>query len=364
MSSITASAPGKILLLGGYAVLERPNVAYVLAVDKHVKATLQPLNEQEIIVDLPDFGFSIHGDAHQFSGSTEEREKAKFVIHAIRATIKYLEYKKIPWKGFKLVTHSDEAFQLKQGKSGLGSSAAVTVAAIAAMLHYHGIKDLEIVHKLAQFSHAYSQGKVGSGFDIAAACYGSIEYVRYSATNISFDLAQDSNKFGKVIESKWDYTIQKTQMPSSLHLAIANIIGTSASTSAMVKKLHAWKEKNGNIYNEIIHAINEADRLALIALRQNNIDAFAKHFNTARTQTKKLGEEAGIETESDGHTKLINSSLQNGALVCRLPGAGGGDSIVALCKSEGDKEKLEGFWKKRGLQVLRVQPIPDGLRVK
>ena len=41
-------------------------------------------------------------------------------------------------------------------------------------------KDLRLVHNLAQFCHCCAQGKIGSGFDVAAAVYGSMEYVRFS----------------------------------------------------------------------------------------------------------------------------------------------------------------------------------------
>ena len=36
------------------------------------------------------------------------------------------------------------------------------------------------VHNLAQLSHCCAQGKIGSGFDVAAAVYGTMQYVRFS----------------------------------------------------------------------------------------------------------------------------------------------------------------------------------------
>jgi phosphomevalonate kinase len=39
---------------------------------------------------------------------------------------------------------------------------------------------LNILHNLAQLSHCAAQGKIGSGFDISAAVYGSQRYSRFS----------------------------------------------------------------------------------------------------------------------------------------------------------------------------------------
>lgn len=86
-------------------------------------------------------------------------------------------------------------------KTGLGSSAAMTTAVVAALLNYLGVvnlpvssvKDqkreissaLDLVHMIAQTAHCIAQGKVGSGFDVSSAVYGSHRYVRFSPNIIS-----------------------------------------------------------------------------------------------------------------------------------------------------------------------------------
>ncbi|KAK9275466.1 hypothetical protein L1049_022733 [Liquidambar formosana] len=88
-------------------------------------------------------------------------------------------------------------------KTGLGSSAAMTTAVVAALLHYLGVVnlsslnkdqnqenqdsvDLDMVHVIAQSAHCVAQGKVGSGFDVSSAVYGSQRYVRFSARSAFF----------------------------------------------------------------------------------------------------------------------------------------------------------------------------------
>lgn len=82
-------------------------------------------------------------------------------------------------------------------KTGLGSSAAMTTAVVAALLHYLGIVnlsssidqqhdgDLDMVHMIAQSAHCITQGKIGSGFDVSSAVYGSQRYVRFSPEVLS-----------------------------------------------------------------------------------------------------------------------------------------------------------------------------------
>lgn len=93
-------------------------------------------------------------------------------------------------------------------KTGLGSSAAMTTAVVAALLHYLGVvklsspkdyherkdtADLDLVHKIAQTAHCIAQGKVGSGFDVSSAVYGSQRYVRFSPELISFAQVSSSS---------------------------------------------------------------------------------------------------------------------------------------------------------------------------
>lgn len=96
-------------------------------------------------------------------------------------------------------------------KTGMGSSAAMTTALVASLLQYFGIvhlptadiahsniessrndcdskKDRSLLHNLAQLAHAIAQGKIGSGFDVAAAVYGKFDFNYYYITNTAQNL--------------------------------------------------------------------------------------------------------------------------------------------------------------------------------
>ena len=72
----------------------------------------------------------------------------------------------------------------------MGSSAALATSLVGALLQWFGVirlgqraggEDRRVLHNLAQLAHAVAQGKIGSGFDVAAAVYGTQMYQRFSA---------------------------------------------------------------------------------------------------------------------------------------------------------------------------------------
>lgn len=96
-------------------------------------------------------------------------------------------------------------------KTGLGSSAAmVTSLTSALVLHWTGAaggaeapsqgrlpnpddETIQLLHNLAQYVHSLAQGKVGSGFDVSTAIYGSQTYRRFAVECLGELLNPDSS---------------------------------------------------------------------------------------------------------------------------------------------------------------------------
>ncbi len=360
------SAPGKILWIGGYSVLERPNVSFVTGVDKRVFATIEKSDGVSLI--SKQFGYELEGTigANGEITLTGEDGGAKFVKAACQSSCAYLAHKGKPVSGFELKTVSDGAFGVEV-KAGLGSSAAVTVASVGAVLALHGYgveTNRELVHKLSQYSHYVAQGKVGSGFDIAAAAVGASSYVRYSPAFVT------EHPFPASIGEEWDFEVRHVPVPPQFCVAAASL-GKSASTSEMVKKVNAWKAAQPEAYARLMAEYNGANIRTIAALEKLssdfnrfNLEDFRAWFGQGRLQKKTLGEKSGTDIESDGYTALIEESEKNGAFVACLPGAGGGDSIAAFCLGKKKKEELKAFWAGYGLKVLDVGISNDGVRME
>ncbi|MFH0713568.1 MAG: hypothetical protein V1722_03420 [Candidatus Micrarchaeota archaeon] len=370
---VVASAPGKVLWVGAYALSEKGNRGFVTSVEARVyaKATELPFPNVEIIsqqLQINESGKFANGKI------TIADERAKFVKNAIENTLNYLSIVlskskngSSRLKGVKLETYSDEAFSVEGAKSGLGSSAAVTVATVAAVLALHDVDfensaGKEVVHKLAQFAHCTSQGKVGSGFDVAAGTFGAIEYSRFSPELISVGASD-------VVNQNWDYFVKPMQLPRVFTAVIANIPNTSTSTTKMMAGIKPFKEKHLDEYNALFAKLNEHNKTVLNALRAltkgtESLQEFRIAFDASRSLVKKLGEKSGVEIESNAFSELIEDSKQHGAFVALLPGAGGGDAIAALCLSARDASRLKSFWNSRGLQVLNISTSDKGVKLE
>jgi phosphomevalonate kinase len=94
-------------------------------------------------------------------------------------------------------------------KTGLGSSAALVTGLVGGLLShflYHMDVDLlQLIHNTSQFVHCFVQGKIGSGFDVSAAVYGSQVYRRFSpqviqdALNLASNDALSGDKFSELV---------------------------------------------------------------------------------------------------------------------------------------------------------------------
>ena len=92
-------------------------------------------------------------------------------------------------------------------KTGLGSSAALTTSIIAALYVRFGVLHRNehdedygrhLVNNTAQICHGLAQGKIGSGFDISAAVWGSQVYKRFSTSVVEGAFAVNSENHSEV----------------------------------------------------------------------------------------------------------------------------------------------------------------------
>ena len=373
-----AKAPGKILWIGGYSVIERPNISMVTTVDAYVHARVRSIEGNRIILSVPQMKLHIEGSIDSDTGkiSIDSKKELLLLKTSVEIASRYISGKGVSLKGMEITTENDPEFYYtaaknKVTKSGLGSSAAVTVASIAAILRAYGVDPSEndALHKLAQIAHSMATGKVGSGFDIAAATHGSIIYVRYSPEIINkLPKSYHNEDLQNLIKKEWDYNIIKFTLPSEFKLTFGNFLGEGMVTASALGSVSEFKKKNHSEYNELIQKINRENQKAIDALlaiskeglSENKLDLFREAFNKGRFLTKQLGILSNVSIEDDDLTKLIEDSMMNGAFVAKLPGAGGRDSIAAL-SIHGREKELENFWKlKRGIQILKINITDKG----
>lgn len=372
---VIISAPGKVMLLGGYAVVERNRVSLSCAINKRCYAKVDTCeNNYEIVSTQFQTTVKLNENLEVING---EATKMQFIISALKTVTSYLKLKNASVSYVRIETFSDSAFSVTGGKSGLGSSSAITAATVAALCVHFGMdltKDLEVIHKLAQFANAHASGKVGSGYDIAVACLGSGAYARYNPELITLSDVS-------CVDKKWDYTFEKTNLAHLFTIVMGNFIGDSTDTREMVKLVNVqFKKEHPDKFSSLITHIDSEGRQCVFYLKQieqifknnpimfrratlqpeNNelYRQFKKSFTATRKLTKELGTAANAQIESDSATHLIEESEKHGAFVARLPGAGGLDSIIALCTHDQNATKLEQHWRNQNEYKLQVTRLP------
>ena len=477
LASATVSAPGKVLLAGGYLILDREHSGTVLALDARFRTCVELVNFEEdagsptkallIEVHSPQFRdvrryAYDHGRLGQvpFGGKTpspnkyvevpllycltllKEMQGEAFLEAAIaraqgasthtgglvglRVTLAadngfYSQAGELNARGWPLSAESlrklppmlpprtDEGGEL--AKTGLGSSATLVTSLLGALLHLFGAIELpsrsshggsknlassaalatlrggaalHMLHALAQLCHCAAQGKVGSGFDVCSATFGSHVYKRFSPSVIAELLklpAGDPPPPGALsgcvgaragaitvgAGTTWDHEVAPFALPPGVEVVMADV-SCGANTPSMVKKVQAWRKASSSAA-ELWNAYASASRtlqaslqtlcklhagypsdgawrnalarcgaadpatwadsafgdvgVALATIRSGSIDL--------RKFLRAISAAADTPIEPPEQTDLLDATLNvRGVLMAVVPGAGGNDAVIAL----------------------------------
>lgn len=133
----------------------------------------------------------------------------------------------------------------KTNKTGLGSSAALVTSLVAALLLHLGLADLpkgqDTIHALAQAAHCAAQGKVGSGFDVASAVYGTHVYRRFSPSVLEPMFAGTASLLD-IVSGKWDQETRPFRLPRGLRLMLADV-DAGTDTPSFVGQVLKWRKE-------------------------------------------------------------------------------------------------------------------------
>ncbi|KAI8228061.1 hypothetical protein K4K54_002442 [Colletotrichum sp. SAR 10_86] len=304
-TATAVSAPGKVLLAGGYLVLDRAYTGLVFGLSARVNVVAAEIHTSpgvhltEIVVESPQFldatwryGFHL---APEDGGITVTQLQVGSKINPnpfVETTLSYaLTYiasinKRRPNHALtstRLIILADNdyyslpdttpgAAAQQQGrfaryphtlseahKTGLGSSAALVTSLTAALLTHHLPSNLfnlsseagkHTLHNLAQAAHCAAQGKVGSGFDVAAAVFGSCRYRRFSPSLLDGLGAPGQPGFAEALVRKvdefqgWDVEVDKSvSLAPGLCLRMCDV-DCGSQTVGMVKKVLAWRKED------------------------------------------------------------------------------------------------------------------------
>ncbi len=404
------------MLAGEWAILEPGNRCIVMAVDKYLSATIT--SSDTFIFNLPDLNLPpievIYKNGYQFPTKTltqEQTQKFSMCKMATEIALRYIS-RWIPdqvrddkrksvrfnlpnrfchaeldsasilekWnpEPFKLtITSEISAITMPNGnqhKIGFGSSAAAVVATIKAIFAFYE-QDItnEQIFKIAVIAHYEAQGNCGSGFDIAAATYGTtLVYKRFDPTwlekqieNVITQAVPSCTSLRNIVTQPWpDLKITPIKLPENL-IVLVGFSGKSANTSALINAMNDYKKREAKTYQCLISEINNivtsleyslyAGR-SLPPLPEKNGSPLFNCINQNRTILAELAQKSGIDLEPDQLTNLISIAQKHGA-AAKFSGAGGGDCGIALCTDQAIAEKIKRDWQAAGILVIDIHTL-------
>ncbi len=280
-SVITTSAPGSLMLFGEHAVLHG-RLALVCAVGQRIKVTLSPRTDTEINIH------SALGEFHTDLRRIETAPDFRFVLGAIKKSAE-----RIPG-GFDLNIASEFSHNI-----GFGSSAAVTVAATAALAQWTcGDVDNGELFKSSRETIRSVQG-LGSGTDVAASVYGGLLLYRADPLEIE----------------QLSYT----------HPLCAVYSGGKTPTPEVVDYVEKRRVNAPTIYAEIFEAMEQCSMDAADAATMQDWKTFGDMMNIAHGLMDAMGVNTARLSE-------IVYALRGdpGILGSKISGSGLGDCAIGL----------------------------------
>lgn len=355
---VTRQAPGKLLLAGEYAVLTPGQPALVAAVDRYVTVTATPAHraDVELVTDLVDHPVELHRDRAGLRPHQPQHDAAlvagtlAHLVAVVEATDRLraeLGQRPVP---VRLSVHS--GLHQSGVKIGLGSSGAVTVAAVHALTDFTGpTLNAEIRFRLALLA-SLTLDVHASGADLAASTWGG--WIRYSAPDRqALHHLTHSRGLLEALHAQWPGLSLHPLAPPSTVTLYPGWTGRPASTTARVSHLQhtAWWHSAAR-QRFCSHSALLVDALA-DALDRDDSPAILAAIDTARELLLSLDKQAVLGIFTPELTALCDIAKAAGA-AGKPSGAGGGDCGIAFLPSATDPGDLHRHWIASGITPLRL----------
>ncbi|MCQ2977799.1 MAG: mevalonate kinase [archaeon] len=289
-----ATAPGKTILFGEHSVVyDEPAIAG--AVNKRAKIKISSAKNNYTTFKSYDLAFEAILDTRNSSYKLV-RGKPGIIRYVLNALSKFHDHSPID---------IELSLNLPIG-SGLGSSAAVTVATIAALFDYHGTPfDKEYLANCAHGVELDVQG-IASPLDTLVSTYGGLVYLSREKKIVHFDN----------------------------HLEVPFVIGFTtkySNTGKMVRNVRSLKERYPELIEPIIETMGKIANEGRVAILKNDVDKLANLMNF----NQGLLDSLGVNTQE--LSRMVYIARKNGATGSKITGSGGGGSMIALCPNNPDK---------------------------
>ncbi|MGH8282376.1 MAG: mevalonate kinase family protein [Gammaproteobacteria bacterium] len=339
---VIASAPGKLVLLGEYAVLEGAP-ALVMAVNRRARVTLTEIGGEYIAVSAPALGITAECRLHA-DGKVEWLGDAR-LIDQLRLVTAVLEDNMAAGmaRAFRAELDTDSFFLDAHGeraKLGLGSSAALTVALAGALCVMQG-RPAPSVDSLIGLHRRMQNGR-GSGLDIAAALHGGVLI----------------------------YQVKNDGVPASSPALLPRGLawccvwaGESASTGDFLARIAHWAGLEPQQYNAVMDGLKAKAIAGTDAIQCGDANAFMQALGAYLEDLAQLGVASGVDIVSREHREIAAAAVACG-VAYKSCGAGGGDAGIAFSMDDAQLADFRQRITQAGFRTLDLAVDPQGLEAQ
>ncbi|AWB27254.1 mevalonate kinase [Halococcoides cellulosivorans] len=295
---VTASAPGKVYCFGEHAVVYG-EPAIPCAIDRRARVTVTERADSALRISADDL--SLEGFTVAYDGGPEDRPNVDAPESLLDAAMGYVresiaqvrDLLDRPEAGFDVEIHSE----IPLG-AGLGSSAAVTVAAItaAAVECGHDPDPAIVADRAFQVEHSVQDGEASRADTFCSAMGGAVRVE-----------GEDCRRLEDVPTLEF----------------VVGYDGGAGDTGALVRGVRADRDRYDSI-RETIDTIGAVVREGQAALEAGDRDAIGRCMDVNHGLLSALG------VSARSLDAMVWAARDGGARGAKLTGAGGGGCIVAL----------------------------------
>ena len=358
MTDVVASAPGKLVLLGEYAVLEGAP-AVTTAVDRRAVVRLRRRADGRCTVRAPDVVDGVQpfrlgaGGLPDWTAAGPAAARLNLVDEVLRG-LADAGLGLAGGEGVELSLDTSAFFDLlgaSRQKLGLGSSAALTVALTSALVALAGQATATAdragwLTRLLDLHRSF-QGGQGSGVDVATSLCGGL---------LSYRL-QGSDGRPDATPLPW---------PAALHRAFI-WSGNSASTPKFLATLRDWRRASATHeadYGVRMAALTDTAEAAVSALVDGDAGGFLYCAGRYGRDLRALGQASGVDIWSSAHEAIAAVAGRQDGVVYKPCGAGGGDVGVLFATDPDRLAAAVAQLADAGFASVPLAVDPAGLRLE
>ena len=351
--TITLKAPGKLFIAGEYAVVEPGHGAIVASVSRYLTVTIDVTTSVGTLTSTqnPDLVVEWTREGELFHIKADH--PYRLVEEAILVTEQYVRECGTPTNDLYSLSITSELDDAKRGiKYGLGSSGAVVVATIQAVLDFYKTPRTPLlVYKLSVLTNLRLSQR-GSFGDIAASSFGGMVY--YTSPDRSSLLEQLQTQSIKAIcDADWkDFLIERLPEIPNFTLLVG-WTGQVAITDSLIQATEKKRkvETDTAFYKEFLAKSHAIVHGLQNAWNQQDIPALQEGIRSNRALLNEFAQVMQLEIETPALQTLCDIAEQNGACA-KTSGAGGGDCGICFTQNETQRQQIETQWAKAQIQVL------------